>query len=91
MGTPLAASTSRVRLREAIAGVTQRQLDAAAFEHETALGAFLERMGFDAVVRSQVDETPTFTSISLLGLSPTLLDHLRPVLRVWLLTSHTQS
>lgn len=76
----------RVRLREAIAGVTQRQLEAAAFEDGDELAAFLRRVGFDVEVRSQVDETPAFASIAALGLSPALLDRFRPVLRVWVMT-----
>ena len=79
----------RVRLREAIAGVTQRQLEAAAFEDADELTGFLHRVGFHVVVRSQVDETPAFASIAALGLSPALLDRFRPVLRVWIMTPQT--
>jgi O-methyltransferase involved in polyketide biosynthesis len=76
----------RVRLREAITGVTQRQIDASAFEDGDDLAAFLARVGFDVQVRSQVDETPSFSSIQALGLSPASLERLRGVLRVWVLT-----
>jgi O-methyltransferase involved in polyketide biosynthesis len=79
-------SPERARLREVIAGVTQRQVETAAFEDPDDLAAFLRRVGFDAVVRSQVDETPVFASLAALGLSPALLDRLRPVLRVWIMT-----
>ena len=81
----------RVRLREAIAGVTQRQLETAALEDTDELAAFLRRVGFQVVVRSQVDETPSFASITALGLSPALLDRLRPLLRVWVMTPALQS
>jgi O-methyltransferase involved in polyketide biosynthesis len=77
----------RVRLREAITGVTQRQVDASAFEDERDLAAFLNRSGFNVQVRSQVDETPSFSSIQSLGLSPALIGRLRPVLRLWVMTS----
>jgi len=80
----------RIRLREAIAGVTQRQLETAAFEDTDELAAFCRRVGFDVEVRSQVDETPSFTSIAALGLSPALIDRLRPVLRVWVMTPTRQ-
>src|SRR5262249_50712649 len=60
----------RLRLREAITGVTQRQLDASAFDDHDDLVAFLHSVGFDVEVRSQVDETPSFSSIAALGLSP---------------------
>ena len=77
----------RARLREAITGITQRQLDASSFEDAAALAAFLRRVGFEAVVRRQVDETPAFSSIGRLGLSPDLLERLRPALRVWVMSA----
>jgi O-methyltransferase involved in polyketide biosynthesis len=77
----------RVRLREAIMGVTQRQVDASAFEDDRDLAAFLNRTGFHGQVRSQVDETPSFSSIQSLGLSPALIERLRAVLRLWVMTS----
>ncbi len=76
----------RIRIREAITGITQRQLDASAFEDHDDLVSFLHHVGFDVEVRSQVDETPSFSSLAALGLSPALLDRLRPLLRVWVLT-----
>lgn len=75
----------RMRLREAITGITQRQLDASAFEDGDNLAAFLHRAGFDMQVCSQVDKTPSFSTIAALGLSPTVIERLRPVLRVWLM------
>jgi O-methyltransferase involved in polyketide biosynthesis len=77
----------RVRLREAITGVTQRQIDASAFEDDHDLAAFLGRVGFKVQVRSQVDETPSFSSIQALGLSTASIDGLRGVLRVWVMTA----
>ena len=79
----------RVRLREAITGVTQRQIDASAFDEDRDLAAFLKRTGFHAQVRSQVDETPSFSSIQALGLSPALIERLRPVLRLWVMHPRT--
>ena len=81
----------RVRLREAITGVTQRQLDASAFEDDGDLTAFLARVGFDVRVRSQIDETPALSSISALGLSPTWAERMRPLLRVWVMTPRSTS
>jgi O-methyltransferase involved in polyketide biosynthesis len=77
----------RVRLREAITGVTQRQIDASAFEDADDLTAFLGRAGFNVQVRSQIDETPSLSSIEALGLSPASLERMRAVLRVWVMTS----
>ncbi len=79
----------RIRLREAITGVTQRQLDASAFEDADDLASFLRRHGFEAQVRSQIDETPSFSTIAALSLSPAILDRLRPALRVWVMTAVT--
>lgn len=81
----------RVRLREAITGVTQRQIDASAFEDGQDLAAFLGRVGFNAQVRSQIDETPSLSSIQALGLSPASVERMRAVLRVWVMTSAQQS
>ena len=76
----------RIRLREAITGVTERQLDASAFEDGDDLASFLRRVGFDVLVRSQVDETPSFSTIAALDLAPALIERLRPILRVWTMT-----
>lgn len=81
-----ALPAERVRLREAITGVTQRQLDASAFEDDADLTAFLARVGFDVRVQSQIDETPALSSLSALGLSPTWTERMRNVLRVWIMT-----
>jgi O-methyltransferase involved in polyketide biosynthesis len=81
----------RVRLREAVTGVTQRQLDASAFDDADDLGAFLRGVGFDVQVRRQVDETPSFSSIAALGLSSALIERMRPVLRVWVMTPRSQA
>ena len=76
----------RIRLREAITGVTQRQLDASAFEDSADLESFLHRAGFDMQVCSQVDKTPSFSTIAALKLSPTVIERMRPVLRLWVMT-----
>jgi O-methyltransferase involved in polyketide biosynthesis len=76
----------RIRLREAITGVTQRHLDASAFEHADDLAAYLRGVGFDVRVLSQVDETPSFSTIAALDLSPAVIERLRSVLRVWVMS-----
>lgn len=81
----------RIRLRKAITGVTQRQFDALAFDDHDDLLSFLHQVGFDMQVHSQVDETPSFSSIAALGLSPTLVDRMRPNSRVWVLTPLAQT
>jgi len=81
----------RARLREAVTGITQRQLDASSFEDAADLAAFLQRVRFEAVVRYQVDETPAFSSLERLGLAPELLERLRPALRVWVMSRRGSS
>ncbi len=76
----------RIRLREAITGVTQRQLDAAAFEDGDELASVLRRVGFNMNVCSQVDKTASFSTIAALGLSPAVIERMRPLLRVWVMT-----
>jgi methyltransferase (TIGR00027 family) len=76
----------RIRLREAVTGITQRQLDASAFEDPEDLAAFLHRVGFDVRVQSQLDQTPSLSSIAALGLAPAMVERLRPALRLWLMT-----
>jgi O-methyltransferase involved in polyketide biosynthesis len=76
----------RLRLRSAVTGITQRQLDASAFEDHDDLVSFFGGIGFDTRVASQIDETPSFASLASLGLPASLLDRLRPVLRVWVMT-----
>lgn len=76
----------RVRMREAISGVTQRQINGSAFEGADALAAFLGEAGFKVEVRNQVDETPSFSSIQALGLPSTIMERLRSSMRVWVMT-----
>jgi hypothetical protein len=76
-----------VRLREAVTGVTQRPLDASAFENNSDLAAFLTRAELNVRVRSQVGESLSFSSIQSLGLSPAVVEHMRTALRVWIMTS----
>jgi O-methyltransferase involved in polyketide biosynthesis len=76
----------RVRLRTAVTGITQRQLDASAFEDHDDLVSFFRGIGFHTRVASQIDETPSFASLASLGLPGSLLDRLRPILRVWIMT-----
>jgi O-methyltransferase involved in polyketide biosynthesis len=77
----------RIRLREAVTGITQRQLDASAFEDGDELAAFFHGAGFDMQVCSQVDKTTSFSTIAALDLSPAVIERMRAVLRVWLMTA----
>ena len=77
----------RLRLRTAVTGITQRQLDASAFEDQDDLASFFGGIGFRTRVSSQIDETPSFASLASLGLPASLLDRLRPILRVWVMNA----
>lgn len=79
----------RIRLREAITGVTQRQLDASAFDDADDLAASLRRAGFDLQVCSQVDKTPSFSTLAPLGLAPAVIERMRTILRVWVMRPAT--
>ena len=76
----------RLRLRAAVTGITERQLDASAFADHDDLVSFFGGLGFDTRVASQIDETPSFASLVALDLPASLLDRLRPILRVWVIT-----
>lgn len=76
----------RLRLRAAVTGLTQRELDASAFEDHDDLVAFFRAIGFDTRVANQIDETPSFASLATLGLPTSLIDRLRTTLRVWIMT-----
>jgi O-methyltransferase involved in polyketide biosynthesis len=76
----------RLRLREAVLAVTQRQLDAAAFADEVDLATFLGRLGLRSTMRLQIDETPELSCVARLGLPPQMAEQLRPRLRVWTIT-----
>jgi O-methyltransferase involved in polyketide biosynthesis len=75
----------RIRLREAVTGITQRQLDASAFVDESELESFFGRAGFDVQVRRQLNEAPALSSLSALGLPLTWAERMRPLLRVWIM------
>ncbi len=83
----------RVRLREAITGVTERQLDASAFEDDGDLTAFLAGVGFDVRgPESDRGDSSALSSISALAcLSPTWAERMRPLLRVWVMTPRSTS
>jgi hypothetical protein len=42
-------------------------------------------------VCSQVDETPSFSTIAALDLSPAVIERLRSVLRVWVMTPNARN
>jgi O-methyltransferase involved in polyketide biosynthesis len=76
----------RIRMREAITGVTHRQVDASSFEDARELSAFLSHSRFNVQVRNQMDEVAQLSSMGILGLPPSIVDRLRGFLRLWVMT-----
>jgi hypothetical protein len=74
------------RFRRAISGTTDRQMYDAAFENEEAIDKFITEHGFVAEHHFQTDVVPHITSLERLELSPSLLEHLRPRMRIWLMS-----
>lgn len=74
------------RFRRAISGTTDRQMYEAAFEDEQAINQFITEHGFLAECHFQTDVAPHITSIEKLELSARLLEHLKPRMRIWLMS-----
>jgi O-methyltransferase involved in polyketide biosynthesis len=74
------------RFRRALTGVTERQLNEAAFEDEEAIDTFVRDSGFSQVSYYQADEVPHLSSLKRLGLSPEIITRMRPRMRIWLLS-----
>ena len=68
-----------------LADVNESQHPMEAQDHDD-LVSFFGAIGFDTRASSQIDETPSFASLASLGLPASLLDRLRPILRVWVMT-----
>jgi len=79
-------SETTKRFRRAVMGVTERQLNEAAFEDEEAIDTFVRDSGFSQVSYYQADEVPHLSSLERLGLSPEIITHMRPRMRIWLLS-----
>lgn len=74
------------RFRAALTGVTERQLNEAAFENEDAIADFATESGFTMICYSQADLVPELTSVDRMHLSPELVNSLKPRVRVWVLS-----
>jgi O-methyltransferase involved in polyketide biosynthesis len=79
-------SQTMKRFRRAVTGITERQLDEAAFENEEAIDYFVRDSGFKAVSYYQADEVPHLSSLKRLGLSQEIVTRMRPRMRTWLLS-----
>ena len=79
-------SEQQRKFRQIVTAATDRNMYNNAFDSLHQLEAFLGRMGFNAVVSNPLDDMPEPVSISVLGLSSSLLAPLRSSLRLWVLT-----
>lgn len=77
-------SENRKRFRNAINDTTERQLHGAAFESDAAIDEFTREHGFSGEVFDQA-ALVTLVSPERLGLSSSIVESLRPHMRVWLL------
>ena len=79
-------SEHRQRLRKAIVGATERDLQAAAFDSEQLLSDFIGAHGFTGTSSYQTDEVTNLVSPERLGLSSQVVERLKPHMRIWLLS-----
>jgi O-methyltransferase involved in polyketide biosynthesis len=79
-------SEHRKRLRKAILGATERELQGAAFDSEQSISDFIGEHGFTGNSTYQTDEVTNLVSPGRLGLSGQVVERLKPHMRIWLLS-----
>jgi len=79
-------SETAKRFRRALSGITERQLNEAAFVDEEAIDQFVRDSGFKPVSYYQADQVPFLSSLKRLELSPEIVIKMRPRMRTWLLS-----
>jgi len=82
-------SEKRQRFRQAVTGITARTLYAGAFENYEQMDQFFCQFGFQSARHNQVDETPDFSSIEVLNLSPEIINKMRSALKIWVLSTES--
>lgn len=80
-----AVSEERKRMRAAVAGVTERQLNEGAFESQAEMDAFFRRHDFRAERLDQIDEAGALVSPERIGVSAQHVDRLRGKLGLWVM------
>ena len=72
--------------RRIVSAATERSMYNNAFDSLDQLKAFLDQVGFKAVVSNPLEDVPEPVSMRMLGLPSSLLAPLRSSLRLWVLT-----
>ncbi|HEU5046281.1 MAG TPA: class I SAM-dependent methyltransferase [Rickettsiales bacterium] len=78
-------SEARKRLRQALSGLTDRNMYEAAFDSEERLQEFFKANHLQAKLKYQIDETPHLSSVERYHLSPEMPAKMRDHLKIWLL------
>lgn len=73
------------RFRNAVFGATDRQLYDSAFDNEEAIEHFFASVGFTSECCNQLDVVPVLSSLERLDIGETILDRLKPRMRIWIL------
>ncbi len=84
-------SEQQRNFRRIVAAATEHKMYNNAFDSLEQLMAFLREMGLSAAVHNPVHETGEIVSLRRLHLPATLLDPIKPSLRLWLLSLPTAS
>ena len=79
-------SEHRKRLRKAILGATERNLQGAAFDSEQSISDFIGEHRFTGTCTFQTDEVSNLVSPERLGISAEIVERLKPHMRIWLLS-----
>ena len=78
-------SAQRIRVRDAIAELTGRQLHRNIFDNEKHLDSFLDKMGFHAEALHQTDLVSPVVSIGALHLPGDFLEKVRQKMNLWVI------
>jgi O-methyltransferase involved in polyketide biosynthesis len=73
----------RRRFRALVEGATERKMYAGSFADADELDGFLASIGFSARLIHQLDLVPRVTSMERVGLPPSLLERMKPRLKLW--------
>lgn len=80
-----AVSAERKRMRTAVAGLTERELNEAAFESQAEMDRFFHRHGWSAEKLDQIGEAGALVSAERMWLSPQIVERLRGRLALWVM------
>lgn len=82
-----AVSDERKRMRTAVAGLTERELNEAAFQSQAEMDEFFRRHGWSAEKFDQIGEAGSIVSAELIGMSAQIVERLRGRLGLWVMNA----